>query len=84
MSERFSVPVKLYKGEKWGDLSAIGLTHDFCGEVVNKKNDSFSFLGGHRVRLYSFKKNVHWRIPTNAFDISSVAASDAPQPRKHR
>lgn len=76
------IPVKEVNGERWGDLSSYALAHQFCGERVDKKAD-ISFAGGHRVRLYSFKKNVHWKIPTGQeLNISDVTPEIAP--RKQR
>jgi hypothetical protein len=76
------VPVKIVGGERWGHLSALGdAAHFICGEDVWKKDENFSFAGGHRVRLYAFKKNVHWKIPEGvSLDISGVpAATSAPR-----
>lgn len=71
------IPVKEVNGERWGDLSSYALTHQFCGERVDKKDD-ISFTGGHRVRLYSFKKNVHWKIPLGQeLNISDVLPENA-------
>lgn len=70
------VPVKKVGSDLWGDFSSFGLAHEFCGERVDMVNQQFSFQGGHRVRLYKFKKNVHWRIPSGIeLDISAVDAS---------
>jgi hypothetical protein len=80
MPERAIVPIRLVNGEKWGDLNSISLSHDICGEKVDRINDSFSFAGGHRVRLYRFRKNVHWRIPKDVtLDITSVEPAAAPR-----
>jgi hypothetical protein len=85
MRDRLTVSLKSYQGERWADLNSFGLTHEFCGEVVKMKDEKFSFLGGHRVRLYSFKKNVHWRIPSGIeVDISDVPALAAPAGRRGR
>ena len=81
MAEHVKVPVRMVNGEKWGNLDAIALSHEICGEVMKPKQD-ISFGGGHRVRLVYFKKNVHWRIPVSAvLDISNVAPGEAPRKR---
>lgn len=73
MRDRLSVSLKVFGSHKWGDLNAFGLTHEIVGETVSMKDQNFTFIGGHRVRLYSFKKNVHWRIPMGTeLDISEV------------
>ncbi len=80
---RISVPVKTVNGEQWADLGALAIAHDIVGEKVDKKDDSFSFAGGHRVRLYKFKKNVHFKVPTGTtLDITAVSAPNAPAPRR--
>ena len=77
------VPVTEHKGEKWGDLNSIDMTHEVCGENVKCITENFSFKGGHRVRLFRFKKNVYWRLPSNVvtLDISGVTAGPAPRKR---
>lgn len=78
MADHIKVPLKEHNGVKWGDLSALSLAHEVCGETVKLKNQQFSFAGGHRVRLYYFKKNVHWRVSTGIeVDIADVPAADA-------
>jgi hypothetical protein len=58
----------------------FGDSHLICGESVRMKDENFSFAGGHRVRVYLFKKNVHWKIPEGvSLDISSVPAAQAPR-----
>lgn len=80
MRDRISISIKVVNGEQWGDLNALGLTHEFCGEKVDCKDNSFSFAGGHRVRLYQFKKNVHWKIPAGqVLDITGVAPQPSPK-----
>lgn len=75
-----SVPVKTVNGEQWGELSVYALAHEFCGEDVKMKKENFTFAGGHRVRLYSFKKNVHWKIPVGQeLNISDVTPENAPR-----
>jgi hypothetical protein len=81
MAETISIPIKVVNGVKWGDLSALGLAHEVCGETFKSKPD-LSFAGGHRVRLYYVKKNVHWRVSTGIeVDIAAVEpATPAPIP----
>lgn len=82
MAKHVLVPIKKVGSEEWGDLSALGLAHEIVGEIAKQKNDK-SFAGGHRVRLFYFKKNVHWRIATAQFDISDVPPVE-PQRKKQR
>jgi len=77
MARHVQVPVKKVGKEEWGDLSVFGHSHEFVGEVCKLKDDKYSFAGGHRVRLYLFKKNVHWRIAATEFDISDVPPAEA-------
>jgi hypothetical protein len=80
MADRIRVPIKTVGTERWGQLSAFGESHLICAEAVKLKDEKFSFAGGHRVRLYSFKKNVHWKIPEGAaFDIADVTPAVAPR-----
>ena len=75
MRERISVTLKTVGRRKWGDLSVIATSHDICGETVKEIDSKYNFAGGHRVRLYRFKKNVHWLIPEGVeLDISGVPA----------
>ena len=75
-----TVPVKLVNGEKWADLSALALTHDIVGEKVHKADENFSFAGGHRVRLFKFKKNVHFKVPVGKdLDITNVTQPTVPR-----
>jgi len=85
MADHVRVPVKIVGTERWGQLSLLGDTHLICGESVNLKDASFSFAGGHRVRLYSFKKNVHWKIPEGiSLDIAAVPPATAAPRRAQR
>jgi hypothetical protein len=79
MARHVLVPIKVVNKQDWGDLSVLGVTHEFVGETVKLKNDKLSFAGGHRVRLYHFKKNVHWRISSAEFDITDVAPASPPR-----
>ena len=84
MADSVRVPIKIVGTERWGQLSAFGENHLVCSETVRQKEAHYSFAGGHRVRLYSFKKNVHWRIPEGAvLDIAGVAPAEAPRRKQH-
>jgi hypothetical protein len=84
MRSRVSVPVKVVRGEKWGDLAALADSHEICGERVDPRGN-FSFAGEHRVRLYKFSKNVHWKLPTGRdLDISDVPPASPPPRRGQR
>jgi hypothetical protein len=79
MNERVIIPVREYGGQKWGWLSSICPDHEIVGYDFRRVVENYSFLGGHRVRLYKVKGNVHFKIPTGAiFNISAVPAA-APQ-----
>ena len=85
MADYIKIPVKKVGKDLWGELSAFGLSHQICGESVRMTDQSFSFAGGHRVRLYAFKKNVHWKIPEGvSVDISNVIPAEAPPRRAQR
>lgn len=85
---RVSIPIKVLNNKQWGDLNSLGDKHEFCAESVKLKNESFSFAGNHRVRLWVAKKNVHWKIPDSAqiVDLSEVAPALPPRriPRRQR
>lgn len=83
MKERVRVPVRQVGKDKWGHLSAVySGSHYICGEEAKKVNHNYSFVGQHRVRLYRFKKNVHWKLPSGVeLEISSVPAANPP--RRH-
>lgn len=82
MARQTLVPIKVVNKVDWGDLSALGVTHEIVGETVRLKNEHYSFAGGHRVRLFHFKKNVHWRIATAEFDIAEVIPANPPRKRQ--
>ena len=78
------VPVKAVNGENWGRLSVFGNAHLVVAEETPKQvNDSFSFAGGHRVRAWKFKKNVHWRPIGIELEISDIPPA-GPARRRHR
>ena len=76
MSERVIIPVRQYGSQKWGWLSSLCDDHEIVGYDFRKVDENYSFAGGHRVRLYKVKGNVHFKVPTGAtFDISAVPAA---------
>jgi hypothetical protein len=84
MSDRVRVPVKLIDGVRWGALSLLADNHLICGETVKMKQENFTIAGQHRVRLYSFKKNVHWKIPDGvSLDVAEVPPATAPRRHQH-
>ena len=75
MARQIRVPIKTFGNRDWGDLNALHLTHEIVGETVKQAPD-MSFQGGHRVRVFRFKKNVHWLIPEGIeLDISEVGTA---------
>jgi hypothetical protein len=83
MRETVSFPVRMVNGKRWVDLASVALAHEVVGERVEKRPD-MSFAGGHRVRHYYFKKNVHLKCPEGvSLDISGVPPESAPL-RKQR
>jgi hypothetical protein len=85
MSQRVSIPVRQHDGHKWGWLSGTGqYYHEIVGYDFKKVDDQYTFLGGHRVRLYKVKGNVHFKVPTGAvFDIAAVAPAAPTHGRRH-
>lgn len=82
MTEKICIPIREVRGEKWGALSYLGPNHEIVGEDVKCVNYRYSFAGNHRVQLYRFKKNVHWRLPKGVdLDISEV---DKLRPRRRK
>lgn len=80
MAGRISIPVREHGSDKWAALTMMGESHDICGEKVKCIEQNFSFLGQHRVRLYRFKKNVHWRLPKGIqLDIAAVPPAGVPR-----
>jgi len=76
------VPVSTINNEQWAHLNYFGNHHVVTGEVFKLKRGDFSFLGGHRVRAYLVKSNVHWKIPIGvSLDIEGVEPSTTPQRR---
>jgi hypothetical protein len=80
MADHVKVPIKIVQGDRWGQLSFLGETHYITGETVKEKDCDFSSSGGHRVRMYVFKKNVQWKVPQGVpLDIADVAPASAPR-----
>jgi hypothetical protein len=85
MTDSVRVPVRMHNNERWGALSFLegGKTIEVIAERFEPKNDSFSFIGGHRVRLYKLKSSVHFKVPTGVtLDISGVPPATQPTLRK--
>jgi hypothetical protein len=79
MANHVPVPVTLRNNEKWGQLYLLADHHIICGEVVRQMTD-IAFENGHRVRRYSFKKSVNWKIPDGVqLDVAGVPPADAPR-----
>ena len=79
MHDRITVPVKIVNNERWAQLNHFGTTHQICGDDFRQKRD-ISFANGHRVRVFTVKSNVHWKIPDNVLlDIAEVAPANAPR-----
>lgn len=74
------IPIKVIKGVKWGDLNSLCLSHVIVAEH-HQIEENYSFQGGHRVRRFKLKKNVHWLIPVDGVDLDITAVTDSP-PRK--
>lgn len=80
IAKTISIPLKTVGGRSWGDLNSFALSHEICGERVDLVDNSYSFAGGHRVRLYKFKKNVHWAVPMGIdLEISDVPSPGSPR-----
>jgi hypothetical protein len=80
MSEVVRLPVKKWGATKWADLGSLGHIHEIIGEKFDMKDNNYSFAGGHRVRLFKVKNNVHFKIPEGVtLDISGVTPAEAPR-----
>lgn len=67
------LPIIEHDGYRWAAISYYGLSHEMtCEEPIKILNQKYSFKDGHRVRLIKLKKQVHWKIPPTALDISDV------------
>lgn len=80
------IPVRIVGKQKWAMLTACGgPNHIIVGEKFACKDQQYSFADGHRVRLYSVKQNVHWKIPEGIdLDVSGVTPAGDPPRRKVR
>lgn len=79
MVNHVRIPIKMVGATPWGNLAALGTTHELVAESFKVVDQKYSFVGGHRMRLLSLKKNVHWRVSGAAFDISGVPPATAPR-----
>lgn len=72
-----------HDGYGWGNLNYYGTQQIIAGEKITTKDENYSFVGGHRVRLYCIKNSVHWRIPQGIpLDVSAVPPANAPPQRR--
>ena len=79
-TESIRIPVKTVNRKPWGQLWLFGDRHEFCGYDIRLREENFSFAGGHRVRLYVARGNVHWRIPEGVpLDITQVQPENPPR-----
>lgn len=85
MSKCVQVPIIEHDGYRWGALAHFGKDHDItCEATIKLVEDKYSFKGGHRVRLYKFKKQVYWKLPSTAIeiDISGVVSRRVQGPNR--
>ena len=57
-------------------------THHVCAESFKVVDNQFSAAGGHRVRKFALKKNVHWMIPGTVLDLDIQNVPPASAPRR--
>jgi hypothetical protein len=75
--------VKVVGSTRWGDLASLANAHEIIGEKCQLVEENFTFAGQHRVRLYRFKKNVHFKIPEGTtLDIAAVVPGQVPPRRQ--
>jgi hypothetical protein len=79
MTQIIPIPIREHDGHKWGALALLQNNHEIVGYTFNRTNENYSFIGGHRVRLYKVSGNVHFKIPKAVFDITAVKVN-APVP----
>lgn len=85
MSRDINVPVRMFKGKAWAWLSGVATAHHIVAEQNPKLVDqNFSFIDGHRVRLWKFKKNVHWKPAGQELEISKVKPATTPRRKTKR
>ena len=72
-----SVPLKKFGNDLWADLGALGSrVWEVTCEKSDLKDNQYSFIGGHRVRLFKLKDNVHFKLPADfKVDIRAVPAT---------
>ena len=73
--DRVSIKVRQHDKRNWAALCFLGNTHLVCAEAIKTVDAAYSFIGGHRVRLFQLRKNVNWVVPIEGeqLDISAVA-----------
>jgi hypothetical protein len=84
MSEFVRVPTRLVRGQRWANFNFLANKHRLCAEKYNTIAENVSHVGGHRVRLYELKGNVHWMVPDTVIDITDVAPAEAPRRQGRR
>jgi hypothetical protein len=73
-NKHISVPIVEHDGHRWAAISYYGPSHEITAEGQPKIIDQkYGFKDGHRVRLIKLKKQVYWKIPPTALDISEVS-----------
>jgi len=85
MTRTLVLAVKEFKNEHWCGLSTLGVGGvDVVAEKYKKIDEHFSFEGNHRVRLFRFWDNVHFKVPTGVkLNIESVPSALAPPTKRH-
>ncbi len=74
------VPVVKFKGDLWGALSVLSVSHEIVGASAKIAKKRIPFLGGHRVARVRLTSMVHWKIPAGVeADISAVPPSGTPR-----
>lgn len=77
MASFLRVPITKWDKASWGALNYFGNTHVICAERLMRGDENYTFAGGHRVRLFTVRNNVHWKIPEGIqLDISSVPSAN--------
>lgn len=70
------VPIEEIGNESWAHLGSLAERHEFCAEKVDLRGENFPILGNHRVRRFSVKKSVYWKVPQGVpVDISQIQAA---------
>jgi hypothetical protein len=82
VSGLIQIPTRVLRGQRWADFSFLARKHQLCAEGFNTLSENVSYVGGHRVRLYVLKGNVHWRVPEGVVDITNVAPATEPPRRQ--